>query len=125
MRRTLFLLALVLAGCRHGDSYYQQNVHNPCDVGPPSQGFACIGADLIPNPDPVHQKADKWVHAFLANGHDLEIASSIFDRTGHTGNHAWAHISPNAVVGQRYKYTIYDRTAGTKNDPEVMIDPSS
>ena len=127
MRRTLLLLllllsALVLAGCRHGDSYYQTQVANPCDGTPPSQGFACIDASLIPTPDPVHSKADKWVHCFLKSGHELEIGSIVFDRVGHAGDHAWGHVKRDAAPG-RYKYTIYDRTSGTKNDPEVMIDP--
>ena len=122
MRKTL-LIALVLVGCRHGASYDQKNVANPCNANPPSQGFACIDANLVATPNPVHQKADKWVHCFMSNGDAIEIASAIFDNTGHEGGHAWAHINRNAVVGQEYKYTIYDRTNGGEKDPEVMIDP--
>ena len=124
MRKVLFLLALVLAGCRHGDSYYEKAIQNPCDVGPvPSRGFACIDAGLNPKPDPVHQQATKWIHFFLAGGDELQVTSDILEHTGHQGGHAWGQVKASAVPHQRYKYNILDVTTGKHNDPEVMIDP--
>jgi hypothetical protein len=123
MRKILLLSVLVLAGCRHGDTYYQKRVADPCSVAPPSQGFACIDASLVPNPDPVHQRPSKWVHFFLAGGDELEISSSVFEHVGHEGGHAWAQVKADAVPHQKYKYTIHDLTTNKRNDPEVMVDP--
>lgn len=123
MRRASFLLAaMILVGC-HGTTYYQQRVENPCSATPPGKGFVCVGANLTPAPDPVHQSRGNWVHAFMANGNEIVIASEIFENAGHRGSHAWGRIKSEAVVGKRYKYTILNVTTGRANDPDVMIDP--
>jgi hypothetical protein len=124
MRKSVLFLALIFAGC-HGTSYNQKQVVSPCSGGPPSQGFACIGPDLVPTQNPIHGVREKFVHAFFTSGSDeLVIASEIFEHTGHQGGHAWGQVKKDAVVGKRYKYTILDVTTGKVNDPEVMIDPS-
>jgi hypothetical protein len=115
-------LLLIVAGCA---SYTQQQVTNPCSVAPPSQGFACVDADLEASPDPVHVVGGKFLHVFFKSGsHELAIASEVFEHTGHEGGHAWAQVKNDAIVGKQYKYTILDVTTGKVKDPEVMIDPA-